>query len=100
MVEARSVRRMRGNRDQCVQRAGRQFRVAVERDHVRRAVDGARPIAEIDERQRTSFGEPTDQLHQLAALAFPTDPALFGFRPAPIPVQQQEIVAACPNGGG
>ena len=84
---------------QLAQAAGGKLRVAVERDDVRRVRRDARGLAQVEERTGVTGGQRGDQLLQLAALALPAEPALFGAAEAPHAVQQDEARCLALGGG-
>ena len=89
-VEPWQVVGMRGDTDQFTKAPWRHLRVAVERDDVPGAAreDGLR--SQVHEARVQAAGQGGHQLLQLAALAFPADPALLAVAEPPFAVQHQE----------
>jgi hypothetical protein len=89
-VEHGPVLRVLRHTHQCAQPARRQLRVAVEREDVSGVRSHARDLAQVEERAGGAGGQRHHQLLDLAALAFPAQPAAFGCARAALAVQQQE----------
>ena len=90
LVPARLVQRVGGDADQRAQAAWRQVGVGVERDDVARVRRRRRQVAEIDEGPVRGIDQRLQQAFELAALAFPADPALLALAPRPLAMQEQE----------
>ena len=88
--QARLVQRVRRQAHQFAQGTGRQHGVGIQRDDVGRAFARLRAGAQVHEGPFGPPGQQRDKLLQLAALAFPADPALFTGRPLALAMQQQE----------
>src|SRR6266446_6520776 len=94
-VEHRPVERMRHLADQPVDSVAWQPGVGIERNDVADAVGHLWSLgAEVEETGVCRATQQPVHLVQLAALAFPTDPACFAGVPYPLAVQQQEPVSA------
>ncbi|MDZ7589757.1 MAG: hypothetical protein U5L05_03510 [Rubrivivax sp.] len=89
-AELRRILRVRGHAHQFAQAARRQMRVAVQRHQVGGAGRHVGELAKVDERLPRHAGQRGDELFELAALAFPADPAAFGGAILALAVQQQE----------
>jgi hypothetical protein len=89
-VDQRPVVRVSGHAHQLAQSARWQLRVTVESDDVGRVRGDLRLEAEVEEQAGLAGGQHGHQLFDLAALALPADPALFGVAEAALAVQQDE----------
>ena len=89
-IDLRCVQRVRCNGHQFAQGAGRQARVAVQRDDIANAVCQPQRRSQWQKAVHVAGRQQAQQLLQLAAFALPAEPALLGFTPVARPVNEQK----------